>query len=56
MNSKWTIILCLIMILSIQGCETAKGMHKDVNNTWEGMKSKKGWIHKTDGWIKKNMW
>ena len=49
-------ILGIVIVLSIQGCETMKGAKKDVQNTWHNVTSIDGPLQKTDRWLQENAW
>ncbi|MFA5059357.1 MAG: hypothetical protein WC676_01865 [Candidatus Omnitrophota bacterium] len=43
------IVLCVVLLSFVYGCETAKGFQKDVVNGWDKAKH-------VDEWFKENMW
>ena len=53
--SKIFLLICVLSFVSI-GCETTKGMKKDVSNFVEGTYASDGWAKKTDNWMREHMW
>ena len=53
--SKIFLLICVLSFISV-GCETAKGMKKDVTNLVQGTFSEDGWAKKTDDWMREHMW
>ena len=49
MQKKWVPLCCIVVLLFAAGCETAKGMKKDLANTWNNAQT---W----DEWVKENLW
>jgi len=58
MRSKIFIIVIFGLMLSLQGCETAKGLKKDAISAWDGVtgKSEESWVQKTDAWMREHLW
>jgi predicted small secreted protein len=48
-NRLLVISVFIFSILALYGCETVKGMGKDVKNTWSN-------LSKSDEWVQKNVW
>lgn len=44
----WSLMLSL-MVITLSGCATSKGMVQDSKDIWQA-------ILETDEWIKENMW
>ena len=54
MRSLGMVVGIALLLLSVNGCETAKGFKKDVQNTWQNVtdQSENGF----DAWFKEHLW
>lgn len=52
--------LVVVAAFFLTGCETLKGAGKgfkqDVDNAWYNIHDESGWVKKSDGWMKENLW
>ena len=55
-HTKYVVVFVVVIFLGLQGCETAKGFKKDIDNTFGFFSGKKSKIEKVDDWIQENMW
>ena len=46
----------IAMVIFMQGCETAKGAKKHIENTWHNVADESGAIQKADKWLQENAW
>lgn len=53
---RLTSLIIVVTIFFIQGCETARGMKKDVTNFVHGTCAEDGWVRKMDNWMREHMW
>jgi hypothetical protein len=56
MNMQKYILLSLLTVFVLSGCETCKGIKKDTTNFVEGFTKEDGWVKKSDRWMQENMW
>ena len=49
MYPKWLYVSLVGLFLFICGCETAKGLKKDAQNTWHNAQG-------FDDWVKEHLW
>lgn len=60
-NNKVVLFAVLIFaVLSVSGCETAKGFASGIGSTAEGIGKDSynlwTWMKQADGWVDKNLW
>ncbi len=56
MSMRLTSLSIIMIIFILQGCETTKGMKKDVTNLVQGTYEEDGWAKKMDNWMREHMW
>ena len=56
MAMRLTSLLIIAAVFFMPGCETAKGMKKDITNFVEGTVAEDGWAKKMDNWMREHMW
>ena len=58
MYKKLIPLMILLSVVTLQGCETFKGLKKDTKTVWDGVvhQDKDSWVTKTDVWMEEHLW
>jgi len=56
MYFKRTIFAIIVLMFTLQGCETMKGASNGMIKDIEKLRGEDGVIKKADNWVKKNLW